>query len=48
MNTYAITGTFHGSIVYANTEGEARKLFHNYYNGESIINLIKKPIGWYP
>jgi hypothetical protein len=36
---YAVTGTFHGSIVYAISEGEARRLFHNYYNGESITHV---------
>jgi len=45
MNTYIVTGTYHGSIIYANSEGEARRIFHNYYNGESIINLkIRKGI----
>lgn len=37
--TYAVTGTFHGSIIEANSEGEARKIFHQYYNGESILYL---------
>lgn len=37
MKTFAITGTFHGSIVCAETEGKARALFHNQYNGESIL-----------
>jgi len=37
MNTYAVTGTLHGSIIYADTEGEARRLFHKHYNGESIL-----------
>lgn len=46
MKIYAITGTFHGSIVYANSEGEARGVFHTKYNGESIITVKKKPI-WY-
>ena len=39
MKTYAITGTFHGSIVQAPTEGAARKVFHGYYNGESITHV---------
>jgi CheY-specific phosphatase CheX len=39
MKTFAVTGTFHGSIVYAKTEGEARRIFHIYYNGESITNI---------
>jgi len=38
---YAVTGTFHGSIVVAESEGEARRIFHKYYNGESIINIWK-------
>lgn len=39
MNTYAVTGTFHGSIVYADSEGDARRMFHKRYNGESIIHF---------
>lgn len=39
MNTYIVTGTYHGSIIYANSEGEARRIFHAVYNGESIIHL---------
>jgi hypothetical protein len=34
---YAVTGTFNGSIVLAKNEGEARKMFHKKYNGESIL-----------
>jgi hypothetical protein len=41
LNNYLVTGTFHGSIVTANSEGEARRLFHTYYNGESILHVIK-------
>lgn len=37
--TFSITGTFHGSIVTAESEGKARKIFHDYYNGESIIHV---------
>ena len=37
MRTYCITGTYHGSIIYANTEGDARRAFHKKYNGESIV-----------
>jgi len=36
---YLVTGTFHGSIVLATTEGEARRIFHRAYNGESIIDI---------
>jgi hypothetical protein len=36
---YAITGTHHGSIVYAKTEGDARRAFHQRYNGELIISV---------
>ena len=48
MNTYAVTGTFHGSIIYADSEGDARRLFHKYYNGESILTVKLKPKGWFP
>ncbi len=37
---YAVTGTFNGSIVFASSEGEARRVFHKKYNGESIL-LVK-------
>lgn len=37
MKVWAVTGTFHGSIIYARTEGEARRAFHDVYNGESIL-----------
>lgn len=36
---YAVTGTFHGSIITANSEGEARDIFHKYYKGESILYI---------
>lgn len=39
---WAVTGTFHGSIVDAETEGEARRIFHKFYNGESIVTIIKR------
>ena len=38
-NRFAVTGTFHGSIVYASSEDEARRIFHKYYNGESIVHI---------
>ena len=38
--TYLITGCYHGSIVTANSEGEARKLFHTMYNGETIVTIM--------
>lgn len=47
MNTYIVTGTYHGSWVHAKSEGEARKIFHDYYNGESILYirlLCKSPL----
>ncbi len=40
--SYAVTGTFHGSIIGAESEGEARRIFHKYYNGESIIHIRKR------
>lgn len=36
---WAVTGTFHGSIIFAQSEGEARRIFHKHYNGESIIHM---------
>lgn len=39
MKEYAVTGTLHGSIVYADSEGEARRIFHQHYNGESILSV---------
>ena len=39
MNTYAVAGTFYGSIVYAKSEGDARRAFHKRYNGESIVYI---------
>ena len=41
MNTYAVTGTYHGSIIEASSEGEARRMFHKYYGGESILSVRK-------
>lgn len=39
MKVYAVTGTFHGSIIHCNNEGEARRTFHQKYNGESITHV---------
>lgn len=39
MKYFAVTGTFHGSIVLAYTEGDARRKFHSFYNGESILSV---------
>lgn len=39
--SWAVTGTFHGSIVEAKTEGDARRAFHAYYNGETITHVKK-------
>lgn len=36
---FAVTGTFHGSIIFAATEGEARRIFHKHYAGESITHI---------
>lgn len=45
MTVYAVTGTYHGALIETFSEGEARRLFHRYYNGESIISVVKK--GYY-
>ena len=37
--TYFVTGTYHGSHISSTSEGEARKLFRNFYKGESITHL---------
>jgi hypothetical protein len=37
QKAYAVTGTFHGSIVFAYSEGAARRAFHKAWNGESIL-----------
>lgn len=39
LKTFAVTGTFHGSIIYAKSEGDARRAFHEIWNGESIIHI---------
>jgi len=43
MKAYAVTGTFHGSIIEASSEGAARRAFHKFYNGESIIHIKEIP-----
>ncbi len=42
--SWAVTGTHHGSIIDAPTEGEARRIFHHYYNGETITHVAKRSI----
>lgn len=44
--TYAVTGTAHGSLVEAKSEGDARRAFHEHYNGESITHV--KKLGVHP
>lgn len=40
---WLVTGTFHGSVVYAASEGDARRAFHARYGGESIIHIRREP-----
>jgi hypothetical protein len=49
MKHYSVTGTFHGAIVEAKTEGDARRAFHRHYNGESILHVevVNKPFVLY-
>lgn len=50
MKTYfkfSVTGTYHGAIIYCVSEGDARRIFHDYYTGESIIGIIKRPLNTY-
>lgn len=39
LRTWAVTGTYHGSLVIASSEGRARAEFHREWNGESIIHI---------
>lgn len=39
MKCYAVTGTRHGSFIFAMTEGWARRRFHQEYSGESITHV---------
>jgi hypothetical protein len=41
---FAVTGTFHGMLIDAFSEGDARRAFHDQYNGESIIHLIQRAL----
>ena len=41
LYTFAVTGTFHGSFIQCKTDGEARRMFHKFYNGESILTVKK-------
>lgn len=36
---FVICGTFHKRYIRASSEGEARKEFHQRFNGESIITI---------
>lgn len=45
MRIFALTGTYHGSIVNADTEGKARRMFHTFWNGESIV--FQKELKYY-
>lgn len=37
-----VTGTYHGSHVYAVSEGDARRAFHDFYKGESIVHCTTR------
>lgn len=39
QKTYFVTGTDHGSHIVAFSEGEARRIFHKHYKGESITHI---------
>lgn len=36
MNEYTVIGATHTSLIYANSEEEARRAFATWYNGETI------------
>ena len=40
MKLFYVTGTKHGSHIRAKTEGDARRAFHEFYSGESIVCLM--------
>lgn len=48
MKRWNVTGTKHGIIIHAKTEGEARNNFHDMFKGESIISCsdTSKPTYW--
>lgn len=39
VRLWYVTGTFHGSHIYSKSEGDARRTFHFYYRGESIVDI---------
>lgn len=39
VRLWFVTGTNHGSHIYAKSEGDARRTFHAHYNGESITHV---------
>lgn len=39
FSVFYVSGTFHGSHIYTDTEGSARKIFHQFWKGESIIDV---------
>lgn len=39
FRTFAVTGTFHGSLIVSRSEGNARRAFHQAWGGESIVSL---------
>ena len=41
MNIYVVAGIIHASIIHANTEEDARKLFQKRYKWENILHLKK-------
>jgi hypothetical protein len=42
VKIWYVTGAFHGSHVYSRCEGDARRTFHEHYNGESIVHITDK------
>lgn len=39
FSTWAVTGTYHGSLIITTSEGLARSEFHRLWGGESIIHI---------
>ena len=43
MQKWEVTGTLYGAIIFAESEGEARRIFHRFYNGMSITHVRNVP-----
>lgn len=42
IRRYRVTGTSHWAIIFSPSEGDARRAFHEQFNGESIVDVSSK------